>query len=693
MIGNKIEPFKIWCQKVLPNVYDDSLSYYEYLCKMNEYLNEVITQMNTLTEAEEEFQEAMNSAWDSYKTNLNGEWADYKDALNAVWAEYKNYIDNYFENLDVQQEINNKLDEMASDGTLDTLLLPYFNAYKSEINDIVNIQNGKITVLENRMDEFASLPDGSTSGDAELVDIRVPAVGFHSGVNYNSAGDAVRGQITEVAETYGSAVSLLVRNSDLNSVTTRGYYLSYTMTADTDYPHAPLYVSTSTFALEVYGNTTHIYQKILYLTGEVYMRRYTVSNTTWSGWVRMSISTQVLARTVDLNDVKTSNVYLSVAFNADTNYPHMPYFYTNGTFMLQVFTGDSVAVTYQLITYANGMSYIRRFSSSTWTAWSRVSHNTFVLAKTADLNNTTTGNYLSVVITANTDYPNAPYHVIGDSFILENIESGTAVCQKITYTSGRCCTRRYISSAWTDWVSVDREENFTSDLLGIFHTVGVIGDSLAAGNGRVNDYSHFHDFYEYSWVACLKRKLQNEMYNFSKSGLTTRTWLTDSMGYSLMSDGDHNAQGYIIALGVNDVQLGADYLGSESDINVSDYTQDADTFYGNYARIISLCKAQVENCKIFVVTIPSNNELVQSFNTAIRYMATIFSDVYVVELGTEFGNTYNYMYRNGVSGHYTPAGYMYVANYIGDKIAKIIYENPQPFYFVNLIGTEYNIPT
>lgn len=194
MIGNKIEPFKIWCQKVLPNVYDDSLSYYEYLCKMNEYLNEVINQINTLTEAEEDFQEAMNSAWETYKTNLTGEWTDYKDALDAVWAEYKDYIDNYFENLDVQEEINNKLDEMASDGTLDALLLPYFNAYKSEINGIVATQNGKIAVLEGRMDEFASLSEGSTTGDAELADIRVGA----NGVTYPSAGDAVRAQITNL---------------------------------------------------------------------------------------------------------------------------------------------------------------------------------------------------------------------------------------------------------------------------------------------------------------------------------------------------------------------------------------------------------------------------------------------------------------------------------------------------------------
>ena len=35
---NNLSNFRFWCQKVLPLVYDDSLSYYEVLCKIVKYI-------------------------------------------------------------------------------------------------------------------------------------------------------------------------------------------------------------------------------------------------------------------------------------------------------------------------------------------------------------------------------------------------------------------------------------------------------------------------------------------------------------------------------------------------------------------------------------------------------------------------------------------------------------------------------
>lgn len=74
--------------------------------------------------------------------------------LQNLYIELKNYCDNYFTNLDVQEEINNKLDNLVTDGTLTNLIGNYVNPYISE-------QNSKITTIENKVNSVAS---GSPAG-------------------------------------------------------------------------------------------------------------------------------------------------------------------------------------------------------------------------------------------------------------------------------------------------------------------------------------------------------------------------------------------------------------------------------------------------------------------------------------------------------------------------------------------------
>lgn len=107
---NEIRYFKFWCQKVLPLVYDDSLSYYELLCKVVDYINKIIGNLNELT--------------DEVDNNYN-DLNDKIVKLTTLFNQLKSYVDNYFENLDVQDEIDKKLDEMAQDGTLEEILAAY----------------------------------------------------------------------------------------------------------------------------------------------------------------------------------------------------------------------------------------------------------------------------------------------------------------------------------------------------------------------------------------------------------------------------------------------------------------------------------------------------------------------------------------------------------------------------------------
>lgn len=149
---SELRPFKFWCQKVLPLVYDDSLSYYELLCKVVDYLNNTISDVNKFSE---EFQTLYN------------------------------YVHDYFKNLDVQEEINNKLDDMVTSGFFDNFLNNYFKNIKKRTFILIGDSYGE------RPYEYTggwTTPFKSFSGLVEGVDCFTSCVGGTGFVKTGNTG-------------------------------------------------------------------------------------------------------------------------------------------------------------------------------------------------------------------------------------------------------------------------------------------------------------------------------------------------------------------------------------------------------------------------------------------------------------------------------------------------------------------------
>lgn len=211
-----IQNFRFWCQKVLPLVYDDSLSYYELLCKVVEYLNNTIQAVNENTEDVAQMRLDINA---------------FKTAINAKVLELETYMRDYFSNLDVQEEINNKLDTMAADGTLTTIIAPFVRDLTVEFDDRINEAQETADLANTRISNIIDLPQGSTTLDAEVADIRVGA----NGITYASAGDAVRGQVSDLSSSLlldRHKATRLEAETDFDDITTVGnYYVGTTSDA------------------------------------------------------------------------------------------------------------------------------------------------------------------------------------------------------------------------------------------------------------------------------------------------------------------------------------------------------------------------------------------------------------------------------------------------------------------------------
>ena len=108
---NSCSDFRFWCQKVLPLVYDESLSYYEVLCKLTEYIVKMFKTQESFQEnldklglrqeqVEQDFstlKETVTEQLDQMQNLLNdirnGKYADlYIDSLKA-------YIDQNLQNM------------------------------------------------------------------------------------------------------------------------------------------------------------------------------------------------------------------------------------------------------------------------------------------------------------------------------------------------------------------------------------------------------------------------------------------------------------------------------------------------------------------------------------------------------------------------------------------------------------------
>lgn len=57
---HNLQHFRFWCQKILPLVYDDSLSYYEILCKVVDYINKLIDDDKSIIDNVNELKNELN---------------------------------------------------------------------------------------------------------------------------------------------------------------------------------------------------------------------------------------------------------------------------------------------------------------------------------------------------------------------------------------------------------------------------------------------------------------------------------------------------------------------------------------------------------------------------------------------------------------------------------------------------------
>ena len=168
--------------------------------------------------------------------------------LQAAYVDLKDYVDNYFENLDVQEEINNKLDEMAETGALQELVNNIFETLEDEISDLR-------TDLEDEIGDLSTL---GTLDKTKIV----------NAINNTNFSQSIH---------LGTSITYDIPESDIGHIqgcTVNGSTLYVAVQGGTSYPNGTIYlfnIESNTYIGKYENIPFYHCNSMTYLDGKLYI--------------------------------------------------------------------------------------------------------------------------------------------------------------------------------------------------------------------------------------------------------------------------------------------------------------------------------------------------------------------------------------------------------------------------------------
>lgn len=196
---------RFWCQKVLPAVYDQSLSYYEVLCKLAAFLNKMLEEL-------EKMQDNIDDLHKAYK--------DLQDWVNAEIARFEAHMEQHFD--DLTRELWNRFEEYKNN--TNTTLQQWFNDYATNTTNNLNKKfNDFVNNANTRIDQMFNTYTSSTNNEFNTW-----KTDFTN--QYNQWKDEVNGQISNINSNISSLTTRVATLENMIKKYPEFNYKSFTMT-------------------------------------------------------------------------------------------------------------------------------------------------------------------------------------------------------------------------------------------------------------------------------------------------------------------------------------------------------------------------------------------------------------------------------------------------------------------------------